>query len=321
MAVTAEHIAIAELVIYIPVTLLTIVVVLRHGFHKQLGWIYLSIFGVIRIAGAIMEVLSTNHPDNTNDKEWAIILQSVGLSPLLLSTLGLLKRIFDETTQHVPSDPDSKTNIIVDVLGFLPIIGRIISIFSKRATAISRRSKVVQILHLPALIALILAISGGSDQASSNISEHAGGKKETQAAIIIFLLIYVMTCLLFIITVRDLHEMLPSQKRIYTCIFFALPLIAVRLLYSLISDFGHDAKFSLIDGDPSVQLAMATIEEFLVVLMYTILGVITPQSSIDRAVGGGIVAPEIHSLEDGRSDNQHDVSFAQAGARSAYYPK
>ncbi|KAJ5738753.1 hypothetical protein N7493_001908 [Penicillium malachiteum] len=320
MAVTAEHIAIAELVIYIPVTLLTIVVVLRHGFHKQLGWIYLSIFGVIRIAGAIMEVLSTNNPDDTNNKEWAVILQSVGLSPLLLSTLGLLKRIFDETTRHLPSDPNSKTNIIIEGLSLLPgIIGKIISIFSKRATAISRRSKVVQLLHLPALIALILAISGGSDQASSNVSEHAGGKKETQAAIIIFLLIYVTTCLLFVITVRDLREMLPSQKRIYICVFFALPLIAVRLLYSLISDFGHDAKFSLIDGDSSVQLAMATIEEFLVVLMYTMLGVVTPQSSIERAIGGGIVAPEIHPLEDGRSDRH--VSFAQPGARSAYYAK
>jgi hypothetical protein len=93
MAITAEHIAIAELVIYIPVTLLAIFVVFRHGFHKQLGWIYLCIFGVIRIAGAIMEVLSTKNPDNDNDKEWAIILQSVGLSPLLLSTLGLLKRM------------------------------------------------------------------------------------------------------------------------------------------------------------------------------------------------------------------------------------
>lgn len=93
MAITAEHIAIAELVIYIPVTLLAIFVVFRHGFHKQLGWIYLCIFGVIRIAGAIMEVLSNKHPDNANDKEWALILQSVGLSPLLLSTLGLLKRM------------------------------------------------------------------------------------------------------------------------------------------------------------------------------------------------------------------------------------
>ena len=93
MTITTEHIAIAELVIYIPVTLLAIFVVFRHGFHKQLGWIYLCIFGIIRIAGAIVEVLSTKNPDNENDKEWALILQSIGLSPLLLSTLGLLKRM------------------------------------------------------------------------------------------------------------------------------------------------------------------------------------------------------------------------------------
>lgn len=90
---TAENIAIAELVVYIPIALLTLLVIFRHGFHKQLGWIYLSIFSGIRIAGAIMEILSTKNPNNENDREWAIILQSVGLSPLLLATLGLLKRM------------------------------------------------------------------------------------------------------------------------------------------------------------------------------------------------------------------------------------
>ena len=97
--VTPEHVAIAELIIYIPTVLLTILVVLRHGFHKQLGWIYLSIFSGIRVGGAVMEILSTKNPNNANDKEWALILQSVGLSPLLLSTLGLLKRV---SVSHTP---------------------------------------------------------------------------------------------------------------------------------------------------------------------------------------------------------------------------
>ena len=92
--VTAEHVAIAELVVYIPTALLTIFVVLRHGFHKQLGWIYLCTFSAIRIIGAIMEILSTRNPNNSTDKEWATILQSVGLSALLLSTLGILKRVY-----------------------------------------------------------------------------------------------------------------------------------------------------------------------------------------------------------------------------------
>lgn len=91
--VTLEHIAIAELIIYIPTALVTILVVLRHGFHKQLGWIYLCIFSAIRVGGAVMETLSTRNANNSTYKEWAIIIQSVGLSPLLLSTLGLLKRV------------------------------------------------------------------------------------------------------------------------------------------------------------------------------------------------------------------------------------
>jgi hypothetical protein len=93
MAITTEHIAIAELVVYIPVALVSVFVVLRHGFHRQLGWIYLSILSGIRIAGGIMEIRSHNNPNNTNDAEWGVILQSVGLSPLLLSSLGLLKRV------------------------------------------------------------------------------------------------------------------------------------------------------------------------------------------------------------------------------------
>jgi hypothetical protein len=93
-ALTREHTAIAELVVYIPVALVSIFVVLRHGFHRQLGWIYLAIFAGIRIGGAVMEILSHNNPSNSNDREWALILQSVGLSPLLLSSLGLLKRVY-----------------------------------------------------------------------------------------------------------------------------------------------------------------------------------------------------------------------------------
>ena len=131
--VTVKHVAIAELVIYIPTALVTLLVVLRHGFHKQLGWIYLFIFSGIRIAGAVLEIISEKHPDNASDVEWAIILQSVGLSPLLLSSLGLLKRVyvnipnfihsekltldsFDEICQHGPSSPGSRHNMLLQEL-------------------------------------------------------------------------------------------------------------------------------------------------------------------------------------------------------------
>ena len=171
------------------------------------------------------------------------------------------------------------------------------NIYSKRATATSRRSKAVQLLHLPALIALILAISGGTDQASSNISDHASGKTKTRVAVILFLAIYVAACALWTITVRD------------------------------ISDLGNNHQFSLVDGDARIQLVMATLEEFVVVLMYTILGVITPKSVTNSGITDSRQQEIYHATddtEDGRHHRHADrppyegVTYAQAAAQDAY---
>jgi hypothetical protein len=142
-----------------------------------------------------------------------------------------------------------------------------------------------------------------------------------------FLLIYLATCILWVITVRDLGKMQSSQKRIFLCVFLALPLIAVRLLYSLISDFGNNPKFSLIDGDITIQIVMATIEEFAVVFLYTVLGLMTPRSSIHPTVGGGIVPPVLYPMvnevADERQQRNYDPTYknmsdAEAGAQYAY---
>jgi hypothetical protein len=93
MVSTKEGIAIAEICVYVPVFILTVIVIFRHGFRRQAGWIYLAIFCVIRIAGAGFTISETQNPINKTDIEWAAILDSVGLSPLLLATIGLLKRV------------------------------------------------------------------------------------------------------------------------------------------------------------------------------------------------------------------------------------
>jgi hypothetical protein len=93
MVSTDEGIAIAELCVYIPIFILTVVVMIRHGFQRQFGWIYLAIFCIIRLAGAGFKIESVHHPTNRTDIEWSAILQSVGLSPLLMASLGLLKRV------------------------------------------------------------------------------------------------------------------------------------------------------------------------------------------------------------------------------------
>ena len=93
MALTQEVIAILELCLYIPIMPLALMIVFRHGWHRQLGWIYLVAFCIIRIVGAGFRMASTKNPGSSTDLEASSILQSIGLSPLLLASLGLLKRM------------------------------------------------------------------------------------------------------------------------------------------------------------------------------------------------------------------------------------
>jgi len=63
-----------------------------------------------------------------------------------------------------------------------------------------------------------------------------------------------------------------GERRILLAVLAALPFIAVRLLYSILSNFSNNTTFSLVNGNAFVQLAMATAEELVVVVIYTIMG-------------------------------------------------
>lgn len=88
-----ENISIAELAVYLVFIIPAVYVCIRHGFFRQLGWVYLVIFCILRIAGGIMGILYAKHPTSREDAIWSAILGSIGLSPLLLTVLGLLERL------------------------------------------------------------------------------------------------------------------------------------------------------------------------------------------------------------------------------------
>lgn len=87
------YVSIVELIVYIPALVTAIIVTSRHGFHRASGWIYTVILCVVRIAGAICQLLSyTDHSDGL--LKATLIIDSIGLSPLLLATLGVLSRLY-----------------------------------------------------------------------------------------------------------------------------------------------------------------------------------------------------------------------------------
>lgn len=76
-------ISVAQLAIYtlfaLPITYLLI----RHVKHGFLGWLYLLIFCVLRVTGSAMFL---HDPTSSG----AVVIVNIGLSPLLLATLGIL---------------------------------------------------------------------------------------------------------------------------------------------------------------------------------------------------------------------------------------
>ena len=84
-------VSVVELVIYAPSLVVAAILCSRHGFGRSSGWIYTLILCLIRIIGACCQ-LASYHDQSSGLLKTTIILDSVGLSPLLLATLGLLSR-------------------------------------------------------------------------------------------------------------------------------------------------------------------------------------------------------------------------------------
>lgn len=93
----------------------------------------------------------------------------------------------------------------------------------------------------------------------------------------IFLFVYLLLFALTVITMKDVGNAPSGEKRIYFAVLAALPFIAVRLLWSILSVFADNKTFSINSGEPLVQLFMATIEEFIVVIFYTAVGLSAPR--------------------------------------------
>lgn len=84
-------VSILELILYVPAISLAIYVCKRHSFHRVSGFIFTFLLCLVRILGACLQLASTQSPSEQLLRA-VFVLESVGISPLLLATLGLLSR-------------------------------------------------------------------------------------------------------------------------------------------------------------------------------------------------------------------------------------
>jgi hypothetical protein len=85
-------VSIAEIIVFVPSAIAALLVCSRHGFTRSSGFIYTLILSIIRIVGAICQLI-TYHDQSSGLLKAVIIIDSIGLGPLLLATLGMLSRL------------------------------------------------------------------------------------------------------------------------------------------------------------------------------------------------------------------------------------
>lgn len=86
-------VSIVELVIYSPLLVAAAFLCQRHGFKHSSGWVFILILCIIRIIGSACNLVTYSAP-STSLYQTVFILDSIGISPLLFATLGLLTRMY-----------------------------------------------------------------------------------------------------------------------------------------------------------------------------------------------------------------------------------
>jgi hypothetical protein len=232
-----DTIALIELIFFSPCLLLSAFVCFRHGFSRSSGWFYTLILCLIRTIGGICQFV-THSDQSAGLLQTILILDSVGLAPLLLATLGLLFRFVD----FVNAKATPKFTI-----------GHF------------------RLLKLLLVIATILAIAGGT-----HISVDPNGTYQipttSKVGVTLYIVGFAGITLMFLLSLPHFSVLPSKERRVPIAIVIALPFIAARLLYSVLSVFLHNHLFSVANGSPAVRLGMAVIEEIAVVGIYVVLG-------------------------------------------------
>jgi hypothetical protein len=154
---------------------------------------------------------------------------------------------------------------------------------------------VVNIVHTPAIIALILCIAGATSATSPASIE---AQDTVHAGIILYTIVFIMLLSLTVLAWWAKQRTDKGEGRLILAIVCAIPLLFVRLLYAILAVFSQASMFNPITGSTTVSLFMATLEEMAVVTIYITAGLKLP--TVPAGVDGSSDSDTTYRL--GRGD-------------------
>lgn len=131
---------------------------------------------------------------------------------------------------------------------------------------------IVKIVHTLAVIALILCIVGATNASSPNAID---SEDTVKIGVILFTVVLVMLVILTVGACSAFGKTGEGEGRLLLAVICALPFLAIRLLYALLSVFAKSKAFSLATESTrsnTAALFMSVLEEMAVVVIYIAAG-------------------------------------------------
>ena len=232
--------SVGELCIYSPAVLVGIYLAARPGFGRNWGWFYLVLFCLARIIGPAMQLSTLHGPPKASLYEGYAILNNVAISPLQLLILGTLSRLLDSIHKTYNT--------------FLKVW-------------------MLYIIYAAVVLGLILGIVGSIDAGNSFEQKHVfhPGTLNKAGSIIL------ITCYVAIVAITALISIFkshiePGENRLYLAVVLTLPFLLVRLVYTGFTTFSYNPKFNILDGNTTIFICMALIEEFIIIIIFEVAG-------------------------------------------------
>ncbi|KAI9692672.1 MAG: hypothetical protein M1820_009466 [Bogoriella megaspora] len=245
---------IAIIVFYIPAVAVTAALVWQHG-RPRMAWISLLLFACARLASGCVLVPYTLNPSDRGLLAGVSVTINVGVVPLLLSTIGLIRII------HQTRFPTSEK--------------------LRKSIGLTRAAVLVGVGLLTAG-SVLESTGGGSEQRSHGVSLGKAGYFILAAVLGVILVFEVFL-------VRNWRSFPTMVKRCTTTIGISLPFQVLRITYALLGFF-HPERWSALTGPIGRGIGMGLVMEYIVVIIYVVNGlVIEPVNSKGTSWNGELL--------------------------------
>lgn len=243
MALTERHgIAVAEIVVYVPALAIAVFLTIRHGFGRNVGWLYMILLSLIRLVGASMLLATIAQPRNINLYVGVIVTERIGLSPLILVQLGLLSRL-------------------------------LVSMRKALSSSTILKPMHLRLVQLVIALGLILGTVGGSQMSTSASGATQPSSTTSVAGMALNIVGFALLVLAAGATAMQISHAAEGEKRILLAVALSLPFILVRVIYSAVGTFDSgNLDFQPSQGNPGVALGMSVIMEIIVVVIVEAVG-------------------------------------------------